>query len=275
MLTKIKIIITSLAILGVMPVSALAASPSASVSLTNGTFAPESTFSVNLYEDSGPDNVNIVQSDLLYDSSELDFVSLDTSSGAFSNSVPSNGGSAKGKVKITVFSFTNVKGKALIGTITFKNLSGTSSTISGDPKNTHVLPAGGNDIWDGKVAASTNSFVVAVPTTTAPTAATPGTGAANPTVNKPAPVVKSVPTTLKPDPLTKAWVAKNSVINTQPSEPGPVNLVYEFLLACSIGVAIFVAMYFNAHVRLAQHSAARLSHKRMLMTAKHRVRHSH
>jgi hypothetical protein len=123
--------ILSVAIVAAVPFlivsSAKAASATMYLSPSSGTVAIGDTFSVDVYEDSGSQDVNAVQADLTYNQSVLQYISV-TSSSAFSINAATSGGN--GSVHIDRGALPAVTGAQLVATVTFKGLSGGTSNIN-------------------------------------------------------------------------------------------------------------------------------------------------
>jgi hypothetical protein len=95
--------------------------PTVYLSPQSQTFAANTTFTVDLREDSGTTPVNAVQANFTYPATLIDFVSIDTSIGPFTTVAESTG--ASGQVKIGVGTAAGspaVTGNQLIAKVTFK-----------------------------------------------------------------------------------------------------------------------------------------------------------
>lgn len=97
------------------------------LSPATGTFAQGDTISVDIYEDSGTDNVNAVQANLSYPDNLLDFVGI-TSSPAFNVEAQSTGGG--GSVQVARGATTPVSGNQLVATVRFTAAAGGSANIN-------------------------------------------------------------------------------------------------------------------------------------------------
>lgn len=95
-----------------------------SLSPASGSVLNGATLSLSVYEDSGSDTVNAVQANLSYPSTQLQFVSISSSS-AFGVDAQSTGGS--GSVQIGRGTITAVSGNQLVATVYFKALAGSGT----------------------------------------------------------------------------------------------------------------------------------------------------
>ncbi len=88
------------------------------------TFASNTTFTIQVREDSGNSPVNAVQANFSYPTNLVEFVSIDTSNGAFATIAESSG--ANGQIKIAAASSpgtTPPTGDRLIASVTFRTRS--------------------------------------------------------------------------------------------------------------------------------------------------------
>jgi len=96
------------------------------------------TFTVQVRENSVSQQVNVVQSNLVYDAAKLDFVSIDTSASAFDWTLDNTGGSGLVKIGRGVMAAPGyVTGDQLIATVTFRakfSPGTTSITFTADSK---------------------------------------------------------------------------------------------------------------------------------------------
>jgi chitodextrinase len=139
--------------------AATPAAPSVYLTPSSKTFPINTTFSVQVRENSGTTNVNAVQANFSYPSTLLQFVSIDTTGTAFTTTAPSSGGN--GSVNIAQGVIGGVTGDQLIATVTFKTLTtgGTASLsfISG----TVLLSSSTNtDILGSLSATAGASFLI-------------------------------------------------------------------------------------------------------------------
>lgn len=281
MFLKIKKLLITIGILSLgLTGRAWAAPASASLSMAGGSYAPGATFSVDVIENSGTTAINIVESDLDFDNTQLEFVSLDTSSGDFPNGVPNNADAADiahGRVNITVFNLNKVKGSAKVATVTFRHLGGDSSSVTVDKSSAAVLTIGSTkNIWDGVVSPATFNFVAPQPAAQPVSPPVPPAGAGS----QPAPINRLTPvtTTGPAQPLSAAPSVKSlstkAVIpfESMPLNTEPESRLYDMLLAAGLAAAAMVALYFDAHLRAYRHAQQRLTHKMMLLSARLKVK---
>lgn len=123
--------------------------PTVYVTPSGQTYAPNTTFTVQIREDSGTTGVNAVQANLSYPTNLLDFVSIDTSNGAFTTVAESTGGSGQIRIGAALAPNTSpLTGDRLIATLTFKTktVSGNASlsftngtTLASAATNTNLL----------------------------------------------------------------------------------------------------------------------------------------
>lgn len=101
--------------------------PTVYLSPASQTLGPNTTFTVQVREDSGTTPVNAVQANFSYPAALVDFVSISTTGTAFTTDAPSSGGS--GQVSIARGIIGNLTGDKLIATVTFKTKT-TSGTAN-------------------------------------------------------------------------------------------------------------------------------------------------
>ena len=161
-----------------------------SVTPASGSYNINSTFSVNIYEDSGSTPVLGVSFDLLYDQTKLQLippsssaptVPVDMAGSAFPTCPEKIGSTGK----VTMYCITDrlgtlgtavdsVTGKQLIGKLTFKVLAGSGTTAltfsptTGTPAQpTSIFEVTtGTNVWNGATAGAT--FTLTTPDTTPP-----------------------------------------------------------------------------------------------------------
>lgn len=175
--------------------AAWAAQPSASLSLSSGSYDMGASFSVNIYEDSGSQNVYVVKSALTYDPSLLQFVSI-TPPGSDWYSVNDVGGN--GTVDISRFVLPPgqaVNGRINFATVSFKALANTSKATVDISPSSEVDSS--HNIWDGVDNAGTYTFATPVPVATH---------------TKPVPI--STPPAPKPQPVATVTPSKPQSGNT-------------------------------------------------------------
>ena len=112
--------------------TSMAAKPQPALAVPNLTLSPASatvssgsTLSVQIWEDSGTQNVNAVQANLTYPADKLSFVNVDSTNTGFGVDAQSSGGN--GTVTIAKGSTTPVQGKFLVATVNFTSLSSSAN----------------------------------------------------------------------------------------------------------------------------------------------------
>lgn len=156
------------------PKNAIHASGSDTLSLSpsSGTYTLNSSLVLTVSESSAStDAVNAAEADLVYNSSELQFVSAACST-TFSLSAETSGGS--GSVSLACATPNNtVTGSQTLGTVTFTVIGGGSSPITFASTSSIILASNQTNTWDGLTTGGTYSLATA-PTTsiTSPAAST-------------------------------------------------------------------------------------------------------
>ena len=140
--------------------------PSASLSLSSGSYSFGDTFQTVVEVDSGTANTNVVDAELTYNPTELQLIDVDASTSAYANAVPSKISTA-GKVSIARFNITKVSGKAVVAIVNFKHLAGGNSVVN-IAGNSSVL-SGPKNIWDGVDNAGNFTFSIPAAAPVAPT----------------------------------------------------------------------------------------------------------
>jgi chitodextrinase len=136
-----------------------AASGALTLSPTSSSPSLGSTFTVSIFENSGSDTVNAVQSDLTYPTSQLQFVSIDGTGSAFSIDAQADGSTA-GKVLIGrgTSGGTTVTGSQLVTTVTFRAIGLGAANITF--ANTSHIVTNGNPPTDVLVTATGGTYTV-------------------------------------------------------------------------------------------------------------------
>jgi hypothetical protein len=125
--------------------------PSITLVPSGDTVANNATVTIEVYEDSLPQAVNAVETDLIYPVDKLAFVSIDDTGSAFGVSAQKTGDS--GKVVIARGTTTPVSGKQLVAKVTFKAIAASgkaavtvnnTSQILRSDTNTNVLSSFGS-----------------------------------------------------------------------------------------------------------------------------------
>lgn len=153
----IFILLGTIFILILIPLTALAvitnrgttskAVGTASISLSPATLSVNhnTSFTVEIRENSGTEIINGVQANLTYDDNALDFVSIDTTTSAFGLSFEETGGN--GSVRIARTSINPLTGNQLVAKVTFtaKSISG-NTAINFAPGTTIVRESDNEDV---------------------------------------------------------------------------------------------------------------------------------
>jgi chitodextrinase len=123
------------------------------------TLAVNTTFSVQVRENSGPAAVNAVEADFSYPANLLDFVSIDTTGTAFTTIAPSSGGA--GQVKIAQGEIGSVSGDQLVATVTFKTKTTGGTAAMAFTSGTELVDANSNaDILGSLSATGGASYLI-------------------------------------------------------------------------------------------------------------------
>ncbi len=142
-----------------------------SLSPASGSHDINTNFTVKVYENSGTEQVNAVQADLIYDQSKLQFVSVTNTGSPFNTCVHSSGGSGSVSTSCALLG-SSVTGSQLVSNITFKALVGSgSSSVNFASSSSVVRYSDATDIWDGNTSGGTYSFTT--PAAPTPPATTP------------------------------------------------------------------------------------------------------
>ncbi|HET8709310.1 MAG TPA: cohesin domain-containing protein [Candidatus Saccharimonadales bacterium] len=105
--------------------------PSLFLTPAKGNFTVGSTFTVQIRENSGSNQVNSVQANLTYSQTLLQFVSADTTGSPFTTTVQNSGGSGVINLGVGLLA-SSVGGDQLVGTITFKVLASGTAAVAFD-----------------------------------------------------------------------------------------------------------------------------------------------
>ena len=167
------------------------AAGNASLSLGGGSYQTGNSFAVPVYVNSGVDPVNVVQADFNYNSSAMQFQSV-SCGGAFTITA----GAGANSVTCGVGNGASVTGSQLVGTINFKALASSGSSVANIASSSHVYRSTDNtDVWNGVATSTGFSFTSPAPapakpvrtTTTKSTSTAPATTAPVATALTPAP----------------------------------------------------------------------------------------
>ena len=120
-----------------------AGSAAFSLSPASGTEDNNSTFSVGIYENGT--SVNVVTANLSYDTSKLQFVSIDSSASAFT----SDAGSSSTSISRYVPAGGTVSGSAEVAVVNFKAISDSGSAVVTVGTSGSHIASSGTDQWNG------------------------------------------------------------------------------------------------------------------------------
>ena len=151
-----------------------AGSASLSLSPGSGSYQKGTSFTVTIYENSGSEPVNVVETYLSYDASKLQFNSINNSSSDFDASVDNTGGG--GSVHITRYrgGGASVTGSQEVSRVNFTVLGSTGTTSINFVSGSHIVNASTQqDMWNGGGGATF--------TLTAPSSSTSSSGTSAPT----------------------------------------------------------------------------------------------
>lgn len=149
--------------------TALAAG-SASLSLTpsSGSYKKDTILTVTIYENSGSVAINAVEADLQYDTTKLQYDSINTSASAFDLAGPSTYGG--GLVKIPrAKSGSTLIGSQIVASVSFKALVGSGTTPITFASSSGIIEptAGGpQNVWNGSPTGGTYTLTGTTTTTT-------------------------------------------------------------------------------------------------------------
>lgn len=161
-------IVTTIALftLLVSPLTVLnvAAAGNATLSINPGvaTYTVGETFTVKIYENSGPEQVMGVTADISYDKASLEFVSLDGNQSAFTTAMPSSAGNGVVKISRAIMG-SSLTGNQLVASVTFKAVGSTNKSMVNFMSSSAIAASGGRDLWNGNAAGA--SFTIKAPAT--------------------------------------------------------------------------------------------------------------
>jgi hypothetical protein len=183
----------------------------------SGTENITSIFSVGIYENG--DQVNVVTADLTYDTSQLQFISIDVSASAFPNQVTGSGGS--GSVDISRYNApgNTVSGTQEVAAITFKVLGGsgvTSVSVAGSSK----IASNGSDIWSHAATSANYTLNTPAPTPTPTPTPTPSNGSQNSHSDSSTPKTTNTSSSTNTNPPTPAGSTLGSTTQVPASHSG-------------------------------------------------------
>ncbi|MFZ2513475.1 MAG: cohesin domain-containing protein, partial [Candidatus Saccharimonadales bacterium] len=149
---------------GVHKATSAAGTASFSLSPSSGTFVQNTTISVVINVTS-PDPINVIEADLLYDSSKLQFLSIDFSGSAFSTPAVATGGGGSVQIARGTSPGTTVSGTQKVGSVAFKVLGGSGATSVSFANTCHIVRAADStEIWNGITSGGSYSLSTPTPT---------------------------------------------------------------------------------------------------------------
>ncbi len=136
------------------------AAPAVYLSSASNYLPANTTFTVQVRENSGTASVNAVQADFSYPATLVDFVSIDTTGTAFTTEAPSSG--ANGQVSIARGLIGSVTGDQLVATVVFKTKTSSGNVPMAFLNSSALLDATSNqDLLGGSLTRMLGqSFVV-------------------------------------------------------------------------------------------------------------------
>jgi hypothetical protein len=132
------------------PTASIQAAGGASLSLSpaSGSYDSATNFTVVVYVDSDED-INTVGPQITYDTTKIDFVSIDTTGGAFPASAPGTGAS-NGTVTLNYgIQGGTVKGHQKIASVTFKTKAATGTATLAFSPNSLIYKGDAVNVWNG------------------------------------------------------------------------------------------------------------------------------
>lgn len=151
-----------------------------SLNPATGSYGTNKSFSVAIYENSGSEPVGAVDVKLSYDQTKLDFVSVDTNGGVYTNCFENTGGN--GSVSLVCSKLgSSFTGNQKIGNVTFKTKSASGTAAVSFKNTSHIYKADGipTEIWSGNTNGGTYTIGTSSggggTTTPPPTTTTPPT----------------------------------------------------------------------------------------------------
>lgn len=195
------------------------AASSATMYLTpsSKTVAIGETFTVDIYEDSGSQDVNAAKADLTYDANVLEYISV-TSSSAFSIAAATSGGG--GNVTIDRGAIPAVTGPQVVATVTFKGKAGGTSAVNFGA-GSRVLANSGPQA-NQNILTNTTGGSYTVPSPTPPPTPPPApTPQPSPSPTSPPPSKKPTSPTAKPSPAPASPTPTPSPSTTPAKDTSP------------------------------------------------------
>lgn len=175
--TALKNMLTGLLVVGLaIAVHSTSAAGNATLTLepASGSKAINTNFAISIYANGGSEPMSSVKANLTYDPVKLQFLSVDTTGGAFTTCIGPGGSDGAIAIPCTKLG-GSVTGKQLVAKISFKTLSGSGSTAVNFSGTSEVKSANdGSNIWNQDASAAV--YNLTTPTTPPPDTTTPSTG---------------------------------------------------------------------------------------------------
>lgn len=182
-----SVLVATIGLVALVPaMPALAAGASIYITTNYGTVSAGQSFVIAVYMNGGGNPINAVEADLNYPASQLQYVGLNYSGGAFPISTAGDGG-GNGSVSIQNGTTNPISGSGLIATVTFRALSGSGSAAIGVSGSSSLVSATTNQAVPFSSSGLTVRFGASSSTSSRATASAPSQPAA------PAPPKDSTP----------------------------------------------------------------------------------
>lgn len=174
--TALKNMLTGLLVVGLaVAVHSTSAAGNATLTLepASGSKAINTNFAISIYANGGSEPMSSVKANLTYDPVKLQFLSVDTTGGAFTTCIGPGGSDGAIAIPCTKLG-GSVTGKQLVAKISFKTLSGSGSTAVNFSGTSEVKSANdGSNIWNQDASAAVYSLTTPSTPTPTPTPTTP------------------------------------------------------------------------------------------------------
>lgn len=175
--TALKNMLTGLLVVGLaVAVHSTSAAGNATLTLepASGSKAINTNFAISIYANGGSEPMSSVKANLTYDPVKLQFLSVDTTGGAFTTCIGPGGSDGAIAIPCTKLG-GSVTGKQLVAKITFKVLYGSDSTAVNFANSSEIKSANdGSNIWNQDASAAV--YNLTTPTAPPPDTTTPSTG---------------------------------------------------------------------------------------------------
>jgi cell wall-associated NlpC family hydrolase len=143
------------------PVTNIPPAPSVYFSPTSQTLDQNTTFTTDVYENSGTTSVNAIQANFTYDKTKYSYVSLDTSTSAFPIQAENIVDTTNGIIKLARGTTTPLAGPQLVARVTLKVVSTTGTGAISFTTGTQLLSSTtNNNILPGTTAYGNASYSI-------------------------------------------------------------------------------------------------------------------